>query len=189
MGRAQFGTFLIICPVSFFLGILFTNLSFDYHTLWTSVPATETILAAVESHYTLLNNPPPLIPRVLNFTVILGLAGFLCKLVLYNPTESNYLFDGASLVLYMIGFVMYATNIIQGLSIVASGDYGEEVGKIDTLKIMAATQTMIALVFLGVLVLQAGQWYAEGKEAEEAKRIEAEVQKEKLDAAGAGKKK
>ena len=84
---------------------------------------------------------------------------------------------------------MYATNIIQGLSIVASGNYGDDVGKIDTLKIMAATQTMIALVFLGVLVLQAGQWYAEGKEAEEAKRIEAEVQKEKLDAAGAGKKK
>ena len=106
--------------------------------------------------------------------IILGLAGFLAKLALYSPSESNYLFDGASLILYLIALVMYGTNLVQGLRIVESGSYGEEVGRVDTLKVMGATQTMMALVLLGVLVLQTGQWYAEWKEVEEEKRVERE---------------
>jgi len=80
---------------------------------------------------------------------------------------------------------MYGTNIVQGLRIVEGGSYGEEVGRIDTLKVMGATQTMMALVLLGVLVLQAGQWYAEWKEMEEDKRVESEKREEKE---GRGKK-
>lgn len=74
---------------------------------------------------------------------------------------------------------MYGTNLVQGLNIVETGAYGEEVGRVDTLKVMGATQTMMALVLLGVLVLQAGQWYAEWKEVEEEKRIEKEQNDEK----------
>jgi len=74
---------------------------------------------------------------------------------------------------------MYGTNIVQGLSIVERGVYGGEVGRIDTLKVMGATQTMMALVLLGVLVLQAGQWYAEWKEMEEDKRVESERREER----------
>ncbi|KAF8458686.1 Shr3 amino acid permease chaperone [Terfezia claveryi] len=159
MGRNQFGTFMIIAPTSFFLGILFTNLPFDYPTLWTTHPPTESVLRTIESHYSHISLSPPLIPRVLNAMIILGLTGFLAKLALYSPSESNYLFDGASLILYLIALVMYGTNLVQG---------------VDTLKVMGATQTMMALVLLGVLVLQAGQWYAEWKEAEEEKRIEKE---------------
>lgn len=80
---------------------------------------------------------------------------------------------------------MYGTNIVQGLRIVEGGKYGEEVGRIDTLKVMGATQTMMALVLLGVLVLQAGQWYAEWKEMEEDKRVESEKKEERE---GRGKK-
>ena len=68
---------------------------------------------------------------------------------------------------------------MQGLGIVESGNYGEEVGRVDTLKVLGATQTMMALVLLGVLVLQAGQWYAEWKEVEEEKRIEKEQKEER----------
>ena len=80
---------------------------------------------------------------------------------------------------------MYGTNIVQGLRIVESRGYGEEVGRIDTLKVMGATQTMMALVLLGVLVLQSGQWYAEWKEMEEDKRVEKGKREEKE---GRGKK-
>lgn len=92
------------------------------------------------------------------------------------------LFDGASLVLYMCGVVVYITNIVKGLRIVTSGNYGqgevvqsdadaaaaaadvEYIGREDSLRVLAASNTILALVLVGVLVLQAGQWYAQRKE-------------------------
>lgn len=110
--------------------------------------------------------------RVLHILVAVGLFGFIAKL--YKPSESNMLFDGASLVMYMIGLIMYGTNVVKGLRTVASGEYGEEVGRVDTLRVMAASQVILALVLVGVLVLQSGQWYAERKEGEEVKKLEEE---------------
>jgi ER membrane protein SH3 len=33
---------------------------------------------------------------------------------LYKPNESNYLFDGASLVLFMIAIILYGTSVMTG---------------------------------------------------------------------------
>ncbi|KAL9590474.1 MAG: hypothetical protein Q9203_000753 [Teloschistes exilis] len=104
------------------------------------------------------------------------------------------LFDGASLVLYMCGFVVYMANIVKGLRVISSGKYDVELvegeiavgvqggmpgdekplGRDDSLKVLAASNTILALVLLGVLVLQAGQWYAERKQAQEAEQIRKE---------------
>jgi len=173
---ANFATFLIICPTSFCLGILFTNWTYDHHTLWTSLPPSSPLISQIESHYSLLLNSPSIIGQLLHSVIGVGLLGFLLKL--YRPSESNLLFDGASLVLYMIGVVMYGTNIIKGLRIVESGEYGEEVGRVDTLRVMAASQTILALVLVGVLVLQSGQWYAEHKEGQEMEEFRREEEKE-----------
>ena len=127
---------------------------------------------------------------------------------LYKPSESNMLFDGGSLVLYMIAVIVYLTNIVKGLRIVSVGAYGEGIdvlsqerlddvdlgtgvdqetgssvlGREDNLKVLAASNTILALVLVGVLVLQVGQWYAE--RAEEKERV-ASV-KGSQSAAGAG---
>jgi hypothetical protein len=88
------------------------------------------------------------------------------------------LFDGASLVLYMCGITVYIANIIKGLRLAAAGKYGEELAanpeeksqilnREDSLKVLSASNTILALVLVGVLVLQAGQWYAERKDAQE----------------------
>ena len=118
---------------------------------------------------------------------------------LYKPTESNMLFDGASLVLYMCGITVYIANIVKGLRIVTEGDYGasaaadaaaaaaaaaasgeseDDVGSVqqvlgreDSMKVLAASNTILALVLIGVLVLQAGQWYADRKSQQEAELI------------------
>ncbi|KAL8953879.1 MAG: hypothetical protein Q9222_000287 [Ikaeria aurantiellina] len=102
------------------------------------------------------------------------------------------LFDGASLVLYMCGFVIYMANIVKGLRVVSDGKYdvelvqgevavgvtgavpGEEkpLGRDDSLKVLAASNTILALVLVGVLVLQAGQWYAERKQSQEVEQIQ-----------------
>lgn len=104
------------------------------------------------------------------------------------------LFDGASLVLYMIGVIIYIANIVKGLRVISSGAYGTELvegeaairgmlggvegeqplGREDSLKVLAASNTILALVLVGVLVLQAGQWYAERKEGQEMAKMRKE---------------
>lgn len=100
------------------------------------------------------------------------------------------LFDGASLVLYVIGIVMYGTNMIRGLRTIEAKAYSTEVPRVDTLRVVAATQVILALVMVGVLVLQSGQWYAESKQEKEMevfrKEDEAEAKRE-VEAARGGK--
>jgi hypothetical protein len=140
-----------------------------------------------------------------------GLLGFFIKL--FKPSEANMLFDGASLALYMVGVVVYIANIVKGLRMVTSGNYGSVelvegetvagtgdmskegagIGREDSLKVMAASNTILALVLVGVLVLQSGQWYAEQKEAEEIEEMDRKAAEKKSrrgssSAASAGKK-
>jgi ER membrane protein SH3 len=128
------------------------------------------------------------------------------------------LFDGGSLVLYMCGLVVYVANIVKGLRIVTQGTYGRGLGSLnvdeldgvdsagydedtkesvlgreDNLKVLSASHTILALVLVGVLILQAGQWYAERaderervKMREEEERSLAEEGEEGATGAGAG---
>lgn len=134
----------------------------------------------LEAHLRFLHASPPLIPRILHIVIFLGLAGLLTKL--YKPSESNMLFDGASLVLYMCGVTVYIANIVKGLRLASAGQYGAELassaeekdqilGREDSLKVLSASNTILALVLVGILVLQAGQWYAERKDAQEDESI------------------
>ncbi|MCJ1478044.1 hypothetical protein MMC13_006719 [Lambiella insularis] len=202
-GSQSFSTFLIICPTCFFLGMLFSLFPYDYPILWTAAPSPSAAFALLETHLLTLHASPPLIPRVLHIVVATGLLGFILKL--YRPSESNMLFDGASLVLYMVGIIVYVTNIVKGLRVVSSGNYGVEMvegettvgggeGKAmsreDSLRVLSASHTILALVLAGVLVLQAGQWYAERKDRQETEKM-GEERKERLraKAAAADKKK
>ena len=96
--------------------------------------------------------------------------------------------------LYVVGIIIYGANIVKGMRVIASGKFdvdiaegestlgttsvvpGEEVplGREDSLRVMAATDTILALVLVGVLVLQAGQWYAERKEGQEVQKYKEE---------------
>jgi len=49
---------------------------------------------------------------MLHAVIGVGIFGHLVKL--YKPNESNYLFDGASLVLYMIAVILYGTSVLSG---------------------------------------------------------------------------
>jgi hypothetical protein len=109
------------------------------------------------------------------------------------------LFDGASLVLYMCGITVYIANIVKGLRTVTAGAYGGQdadagprdetyIGREDSLRVLAASNTILALVLVGILVLQAGQWYAQRKEAEEMEEMDkAREEKRKAQQAVGGK--
>lgn len=132
----------------------------------------------------------------------MGLVGLIMKL--YKPSESNMLFDGGSLVLYMVAVVVYLANIIKGLRIVSDGTYGiglktlnqdqldnvgpagmdvdtgdSVLGREDNLKVLAASNTILALVLVGVLVLQVGQWYADRTDEQSLKEFKAAEEKER----------
>ena len=135
-----------------------------------------------------MHSSPPVVPRILHIVVAVGFLGFFIKL--YKPSESNTLFDGASLFLYMCGLTVYITNTVKGLRIVQDGLYdaadgnggaapgagssipgGEQqleiIGREDSLKVLAASNTILGLVLVGILTLQAGQWYAERKDEQD----------------------
>ncbi|KAJ9245725.1 putative secretory component protein shr3 [Paecilomyces variotii] len=190
----SFATFLIVCPTCFFLGIIFSLFPYDYPLLWSTAPTPGSHYDYLEAHLRFLHASPPLIPRILHIVIFLGLAGLVAKL--YKPSEANMLFDGASLVLYMCGITVYIANIVKGLRLVTGGQYGSEVGdsnleegeqilgREDSLKVLAASNTILALVLVGVLVLQAGQWYAERKDAQEYESLNRKTEERKEAQAG-----
>lgn len=177
----------------FFLGILFSSFPYDYNVLWKNPPNRDIYFNILEDHIKFLYASPPIISRILNIVIATGLAGFLAKL--YRASEANYLFDGASLVLYFAGILVYLTNIVKGFRVVTAGIYGnvgeelkaelkddaegDYISREDTLRVFAASNTILALVLVGVLVLQAGQWYALRKEQAEIEAMDKEAEDKK----------
>jgi len=202
-GTSSFATFMIIGPVCFFLGILFASFPYDFPLLWTSDPVPDPYYAQLEQHLAFVHQSPPLIARLLNIIVSVGFLGFFIKL--FRPSEANVLFDGASLVLYVIGVGIYISNIVQGLRAVSAGIWSAETGTVvhdgpltgevvlgreDSLRVLSASNTILALVLVGVLVLQAGQWYAERREADDYAKLEkADATKKNAAATASGKRK
>lgn len=146
-----------------------------------------------------MHQAPPLIARLLHIVVFLGFLGFFTKL--FRPSESNVLFDGASLLLYVIGVGVYVANIVKGMRAVSAGAWDDEaavaaaavegetvLGKEDSLRVLSASNTILALVLVGVLVLQVGQWYAEKREAGEEEEMEREEAAAAAASAGGRKK-
>lgn len=190
---------MVVGPTCFFLGVLFAQLPYDYNVLWTQPDDRTTYFNILESHIKFLYASPPIISRILNLAIGTGLLGFLIKL--FKPNQANMLFDGASLVLYMAGITVYLTNIVKGFRVVTAGIYGDiekadpgevtaedmadYISREDTLRVFAASNTILALVLVGVLVLQAGQWYAKRAEEKEIREFERLAEEKKV----AGKKK
>ncbi|POR39446.1 Secretory component protein SHR3, partial [Tolypocladium paradoxum] len=179
-GSGSFATFMIIGPTCFFLGILFASFPYDFPLLWTKEPVSETYYDQLEAHLKFMHQSPPLIGRMLNIMVSVGFFGHFIKL--FRPSEANFLFDGASLILYTIGVAVYVSNIVKGLRAISSGLWHSDefqktrdgrfegefiLGREDSLKVLAASNTILALVLIGVLVLQAGQWYAEKRDSDD----------------------
>ncbi len=96
----------------------------------------------------------------------------------------------------MVSAGRYDTELVEGeLAVGVKGvEAGQEVplGRDDSLRVLAASNTILALVLVGVLVLQAGQWYAERKEGQEIEKMEKAEREKRGNAtprAGSGKKK
>lgn len=175
------GTGLIIAATSFGLGVVYSNSAYDYNTLWKYDAEGFTRSLA---HYSNWANAPMRIHHILHVVMFLGLSG--CFIKLYKPLDDSKYFEYGTLGLMMVGIVIYLTNLRIGVNSCITGQWGE-VDQNTGINVMAASQFLIVIALLGVLILQAGLYYAEWydekikrefleKEAAEAK--EAEVQPE-----------
>ena len=151
------GTALVISATSFGLGAIYAQLPYDLNTLWihdVTGKAFETSLA----HYNQWANAPQFVHHILHFVMGLGFIGSFIKL--YKPQEESKFFEYGSLGLFMVGVVIYLTNLRIGINSAYSGDWGE-VDAATGLNVVAASQVMIVIALVGVLVLQGGLYYAE----------------------------
>jgi hypothetical protein len=177
--------------------MLFAAFPYDYPLLWTTRPVPAAYYDQLEAHLRFMFAAPPLISRLLHIAMFIALVGFALKLG-PRPGQANFLFDGAALILFMIGMGVYFSNIVTGLRAVRDQPWLDEeniqkstvaataglgagdgtatpvLGREDTFRLVSISNTILALVLVGVLVLQSGQWYSERKENDELDKIAAE---------------
>ncbi len=171
-----FLTYFILCSSSFLLGIIYCNWAFDHAILWDRDGATSEALARAQSHYAALYHAPTVMRNTLYTAIAAGLGAMVLKL--YKPDESNTLFDGGSLVLYMVAVVMLLTNVRTGLESATTGEYGDLTQK-EGLSVVAASQVMVAIALIGVLILQGGQFYAERVELKRKQMVRQQERRER----------
>lgn len=149
------GSVLIVSAASFGLGAIYGNLPYDYFTLWKyDEGAFERSLA----HYVAWANAPMRVHHIMHFVIFLGLAG--CFIKLFKPRPDAKYFEYATLGLLMVGVVIYLTNLRIGINSALAGDWGE-VDAATGISVVAASQFMIVVALVGVMILQGGMYYAE----------------------------
>jgi hypothetical protein len=149
------------------------NWTVDHKTLWESNPSPAAFNAA-EQHYRSLYHVPHVVKHTLHSVIGVGIFAHVVKM--HKGNQSNTLFDGGSLVLTMIAVMLYAGNLVKGIEAVAMEAY-EELSREDSIRVIAASNVILALVLAGVIILQVGQGYAEAVAEREQLEFEAEAKK------------
>ncbi|QSL66560.1 hypothetical protein MERGE_000941 [Pneumocystis wakefieldiae] len=140
--KKTLASYLIVCSSSFFLGILFISWIVDHFTFWMN-PVTDQALLNAETYYLLLYQAPSIHKILLHILIFFGFFAHVMKL--YGGNKSNLLFDTGSLVLYIAGIIIYNVYLIQGLETI----------------FQPASHVVLALILIGILVLQSSQFCAE----------------------------
>lgn len=166
------GTGLIILSTGFVLGSVYSNWAYDYYMLWERPLSSEMVEIAAQ-HYRMRAGQPAFLHHVLHGALVIGFCGTFIKI--FKPTEANTLFDGGSLILFVIATAFYLTNLRPAAHSVLTNDWND-IDEVTGIQLISASQVLIVLVFIGVLALQLGQWWAAKDTASQiAKAQQAEV--------------
>ncbi|KAH7910656.1 Shr3 amino acid permease chaperone [Hygrophoropsis aurantiaca] len=161
---------VVVCVTSFLLGSLFTHWIADSLTLWKS-PVTDEHLWTAAQYYSILTKGPVQILYALFTVIVLG--GTTIFWSLRDGEAGNLMFDGGSIVLYGTTVIMYLYSVIPSLadkftSIPAhqTQDAFPRSLRIPTLD-LASKHLICSVALTGVLILQAGRWWAELADGDE----------------------
>ncbi|KZS98916.1 hypothetical protein SISNIDRAFT_480508 [Sistotremastrum niveocremeum HHB9708] len=161
----------VVVTTSFLIGVLATHFVADSLTLWQS-PATDARLWAAAQYYTLLAKAPSEMAFVLAGITTFGATVILWSL--FDGRAGNLMFDGGSLFLYLSAISVYAYNVLPILTrnfINSPLSYGSikeapfpDILKKPTLE-LASSHLVCSVAMTGVLLLQAGRYWADGEDA------------------------
>ncbi|SCU96621.1 LAME_0F16864g1_1 [Lachancea meyersii CBS 8951] len=150
------GTGLILVATSFIMGVFYANQAYDFHVLFNPQVAQSHFDNSLR-HYQTLADTPGAVLGGLAFVTFVGLVG--CLIRIYKPNPDLQTFEYASVVMYVIGICLFITNIKTGVESAVSGNWGE-VTQNQGVAVIGSSNIILLLVFIGVLVLQAGLWYS-----------------------------
>ncbi|CAE6435615.1 unnamed protein product [Rhizoctonia solani] len=166
----------VLSSVSFFLGILFICFNVDHKVLYTA-PLTDKIVDDGFEFYTTFYNAPGAVKALLHAMMGVGILGLVAKLHTWD--ESALFFDGTSLAAFMFGVILYASVVIPALRIIVTPlDTDGRQERIESLRILAAANTLVVICLVAVLVMQAGQEYARRYEEREMRKVQEQERKE-----------
>lgn len=168
------GTTLIIAAASFGLGAVYSNLVYDYQTLW-SYQGDPLVFKQSFNHYLAWANTPRPVHYILHGVMLVGFIGALIKL--YKPHPESTYFEYGSLGLFVLSIVIYLTNLRTGINSCFYDNWGE-VSMETGINVIAASHFFIVVLLVGVIVLQGGLYYAEWYDGKLKEEFLAEQQKE-----------
>ncbi|CAH6723484.1 secretory component protein Shr3p [[Candida] jaroonii] len=178
------GTVLLIAASSFGLGVVYSNLIYDYQTLWAFKGDTKVFQNSF-NHYLNWASAPAYLHYILHFVMFLGILGGLIKL--YKPSEDTTYFEYGTLGLFVLSIIVYLTNLRTGINSVFFNSWGE-VSMETGINVIAASQFFVVVLLFGVIFLQGGLYFAEWYDgqlkeeffANEKKELEAKEKAESI---------
>ncbi|TFK46430.1 hypothetical protein OE88DRAFT_1687861 [Heliocybe sulcata] len=160
----------VVCVTSFLLGILFTHWIADSLTLWKSPDILDEHLWTAASYYSVLARMPAFLLYFL--AAIVSLGGITILWSLGDGQAENLMFDGGSIFLYGTVAAVYLYSVIPTfqnfLSLPLHNSSTVYPPSLRTSTLDLASNNLICSVALtGILLLQAGRWWAEHKDGED----------------------
>jgi len=129
----------------------------DYRILHMSI--TEQATQDATHFYTLFYNAPPAIKALLHSMMGFGILSLLGKL--HKWDESAMWFDGSSLAAFVFAISIYLTVIIPNLqNVVNPGETTSEFTHEQSLSLIGAGNSIVMVILILIMALQAGQEYA-----------------------------
>ncbi|KAL1924724.1 uncharacterized protein VTP21DRAFT_4378 [Calcarisporiella thermophila] len=178
-------TAMVLFSMSFLLGCFYSDWSVDYWILWAPTVTKEAI-ASAQTYYTGFYNAPKVHRLIILVDVVIGVIGLSLGLV--EGLESNYLFDGACMALFLFAIAAHTTSVIPGVEVVAKATSSNE-DVIQSLRLIAAAHAMMAIACTGIVFLQIGHYVGTKSAAAEAAAEEKARAASSASASPSGKKK
>lgn len=151
------GSALVLISTSFIMGVFYSNLAYDYKILFQPASVTPEDFTRTLQHYQFLNEVGHPLLYILAFIAFLGLVGHMVRL--YKPNEDLKMFEYASLGMFVMGVCVFITNIKTGIECSLTGNWGE-VSENQGIAVIGSSNIILLCVFFGVILLQAGLWWA-----------------------------
>lgn len=171
------GMGLILSATSFLIGVFYANQAYDYPILFDPSSTQSTFNDSLK-HYQVLHKTPIPVLGVLGFVAVIGFIGHLIRIYKPNPDLRN--FEYASLGLYFFAVCVCMTNIKTGVISAVTGEWGE-VNQNEGLAVLASSNIILILFFVGVILLQGGLWYTKWDHQVRLKQFFEEEAKEEAD--------